>query len=266
MQRFDLVSRLRLDISWERLIALPTNIIDVVASAEMYGTVWVPQMNRNGGINDKFALGTRSAMRTYLNRVRLFDDLNFSLIQRRTGDLKRSPAKWACGASAERKCSALEPCCWVVPVSDGSGHLPNCSLSKKSTCGLLNLNSERFLELAMWLAQNITVVHRQDWTFCKFGDGGHSWTGCTSRMRMGARCQSLLCVAWTAGGCRCQNTTCSRGYNPYCVDTSSTQLRLDGVAWASHMNGSERLYIPVRRQTLSSPERSRTRLALDAGA
>ncbi|KAL1519724.1 hypothetical protein AB1Y20_023234 [Prymnesium parvum] len=237
MRPFDLVSRLRLDISWERLLELPSNLLASV-SDKSWGlqTIWVPQMNRNGGINDKFALGTRRAMTTYLNRVRLFDVLNMSTLVRRTADMKRSPAKWTCGPSLARNCSIAEPCCWPSPLPRSRGFLPNCSTSRRSSCGMPNLNSERFLELTMWLASNITVVHRQDWVLCKYGEIGHSWVGCTNRMRRQTKCHSLVCVAWTAGGCRCQNTTCARGYNPYCVDTSRAQLQLDGGLYASSVS------------------------------
>ena len=168
-------------------------------------------------------------MATYLSRVRLFEQLDMANLVRRTSDMKRTPAKWTCGANLERNCSKAEPCCWPLPVPQAATFLPNCTKSKKASCGMLNLNSEKFLELTMWLANNVTVVHRQDWAFCKFGEIGHSWTGCTSRMRNRVPCRSLVCVAWSAGGCRCQNSTCARGYNPYCIDTSQTQLRLDGT-------------------------------------
>ena len=228
MQEFDFVSRVRLDISWESLMPVPSNLLSLLSNRWAYDTIWVPQMNRNGGIGDKFAVGTRRAMSTYLNRVHLFDNLDMTRLARRTTDMKKTPAKWVCGANLLRNCSKAEPCCWPAPLPKDGGVMPNCSKSKKGTCGLPNLNSERFLELTMWLAKNITVVHRQDWVFCKYGEIGHSWTGCTSRMRKQTPCTSLVCVAWSAGGCRCQNSTCARGYNPYCVDTLQTQLRLDG--------------------------------------
>jgi len=228
---------------------VPSNLLSSLSNPR-YGTIWVPQMNRNGGINDKFAVGTRRAMSTYLSRVRLFEELDMTQLARRSSDLKKSPAKWICGANEQRNCSKGEPCCWPAPLPKSGLFFPNCSASKRVTCGLPNLNSERFLELTMWLAKNITVVHRQDWAFCKFGEIGHSWTGCTSRMRKRTPCRSLVCVAWSAGGCRCANTTCAKGYNPYCIDTLQSQLGLDGSLLAqdpvsaNHSLGSEHSGFP----------------------
>ena len=186
-------------------------------------------MNRNGGINDKFAVGTRRAMAVYLNRVHLIDSLKMIKLPRRSADMRKSPAKWTCGANSARNCSNTEPCCWASPLSQERQHLPNCTGKTRSTCGDLSLNSERFLELAMWLAGNLTIVHRQDWLFCKYGEIGHSWPTCTRRMRHQQPCQSMICAAWTAGGCKCANSTCAKGYNPYCTSVLHSQLRLDGT-------------------------------------
>mmetsp|Transcript_27723 Transcript_27723/g.62737 ORF Transcript_27723/g.62737 Transcript_27723/m.62737 type:complete len:385 (+) Transcript_27723:542-1696(+) len=227
MQQFDFVSRLRLDMSWEHLLPVPSNLLSLLTRDY---TIWVPQMNRNSGVNDKFAVGTRKAMGIYLNRVHLIDKLRMKELPRRSAvDMRKTPAKWICGANPERNCSKSEPCCWASPLSPQKQYLPNCTGKVRSTCGQLSLNSERFLELALWLAGNITVVHRQDWLFCKYGETGHSWTTCTKRMRAQQPCQSMVCVAWSAGGCSCQNKTCAKGYNPYCTPVTHTQLRLDGT-------------------------------------
>eukprot|EP00966_Prymnesium_polylepis_P277638 6414555-Prymnesium_polylepis.1 len=82
MQEFDFVSRVRLDMSWEHLMPVPSNLLSSLSNPR-YGTIWVPQMNRNGGINDKFAVGTRRAMSTYLSRVRLFEELDMTQLARR---------------------------------------------------------------------------------------------------------------------------------------------------------------------------------------
>ena len=62
--RFDLISRFRLDLYWE----LPFH--DIPDEAMPRGEIHVPYMSRCGGINDKFAVGERHAMLTYLTRVR----------------------------------------------------------------------------------------------------------------------------------------------------------------------------------------------------
>ena len=99
---FTLVARLRLDIAFEAEIAVPS-IFSVrshgrspqatasLATAIDENTVWVPQMNSQGGLNDKFAIGGRRGMAHYLNRVDLVD-LNFSRIPR---DAKQVAAPFA---------------------------------------------------------------------------------------------------------------------------------------------------------------------------
>ena len=62
---FDFVSRLRLDVAWEAELPVPTSL-------GAPATVHVPHMNAQGGTNDKFVMGTRDAMATYLNRTSYF--------------------------------------------------------------------------------------------------------------------------------------------------------------------------------------------------
>ena len=174
-------ARVRLDVSWEAELPIAPELVGVGHA------VHVAKMNSQQGINDKFALGTRSAMRAYLNRLEfLAPERNLTWFARipRTRD---TPFAWNCSADS-----------WNQPVHvcrpklfrDDSARCP-----KPSGCAL-SLNSEKFLAFALWRA-GVGVVLHQPWAYCKYGLS-HGWRPCTRRMLNHTTCAALKCLGYAA--------------------------------------------------------------------
>lgn len=216
-QRFALVTRLRLDVAFEAEPVPPALTGSLPVDEETERSVWVPHMNGQRGVNDKFAIGGRAAMASYLRRVELLE-LNYSAVPR---DAKGAPVRYSCSRGACRPTPFPDAgaAFWAAPGSDA----PH-PCGKKSGC-MISLNSERFLSFALWRA-NVTVQHRQDWMLCKFGNDSHAWPTCTRRLRQGTPCSAFVCLSWQAGGCSCLNTSCavaarakgSKAPSPWCTD------------------------------------------------
>jgi len=193
----DYVTWMRLDVVWEMDLtpSLPLPQVRGVSA----NVVWLPLMNsQQAGLCDKFAFGTRRAMHSYLNRLDLIH-LNYSAIPR---NRQGQAATWSCTTIGTKQI------CIPKPFVDVAAQCP-----KRAGC-MVSMSSERFLSFALYRA-NLTVV-RTKWAFCKFGDTPHSWKSCTARLRAGTECRSLNCPSWMAGGCSCQNTTCS-AKDWYCI-------------------------------------------------
>lgn len=199
--RFDYITRLRLDIAWEAELTLPwdTNIGDAV---------WVPHMNGQGGVNDKFAIGDRRAMAAYLDRVLLIDSFNASTVGR---SAHRRPDEWNCGNGT----------CTPKPFCDHQDDSQPCT----RRYGCVSFNSEKFLQYALWKA-DVSVEHQYHWMYCKFGQDKNAWKDCTARLRAPEPCHGLICPAWRSGGCVCRNESCiaypARGSNPQCTNVEPT--------------------------------------------
>ena len=66
---FSTIARLRLDLAWEAVLRMPRGGLQPA-------TVHLPRMNAKAGVNDKWALGTRDAMKVYLTRLHAISAAN----------------------------------------------------------------------------------------------------------------------------------------------------------------------------------------------
>ena len=239
-REFETVARLRLDLAWETPLVMPPEIAP--------NTVYTSRMNTKAGLNDKWALGRRAPMATYLDRVRLIPLANAlwnrsaAPIMLKSGGGKEGLMYYDCGAgkiNVRFTClpKRIARTMWQ-PLPDGLSAAEDAApatargavnLAAPPAQRRFSMTSEGFLMWALWRG-NVSVGFEPSWMFCKFGNAANfTARTCVPRMRQQRPCNSLVC----AGGltdCACKNaTTCGEGKKAlwYCESTRGKQLSLD---------------------------------------
>jgi len=219
--RFDYITWMRLDLAWEVNLApaLPLALPPARSDA-----IWLPEMNsQQGGLCDKFAFGTRNAMRFYLNRLDLVD-LNYSAVPR---NAKSQLSQWACASTGGRLPKQV---CTPKPFVDVASactkvrarRAPNPAITRtRARRCYAHVHATVFMLMRMrphrtpWDPTHLTpcppyatwqragcmislnserflafalyranlTVVRMRWAFCKFGNSTHAWGTCTRRLR-----------------------------------------------------------------------------------
>ena len=235
---FATVARMRLDLAWETPLVMPPRL--------MPGTVYTSRMNTKTGINDKWAIGLRSAMAAYFERVRLIPMVNAMWnksahsVGLKASGRAEGLLNYDCGAGKvniafrcfPRRTVKTE---WQRPDAVGLAYrsdlpveVPSHPLQRRFA-----MSSEGFLMWALWRA-NMSIAFEPSWMFCKFGNAvNFTARVCVPRMRRRGSCMSLVCAGGTTD-CLCRNQTCA-GKNPaqpmwYCEAAAGKQLALDPYA------------------------------------
>lgn len=227
-RQFLTVARLRLDLAWETPLVMPKVLRPNV--------VYSSRMNTKAGMNDKWALGRRAAMATYLDRVDLIPVAN--ALFNRSGKaltLKATNGKegllmFACAPGSVNIAFTCPPAYAKTTLwqfRDGSAGV-SAGLSPTNT-RRFTMTSEGFLMWALWRG-NVSAAFDPSWMFCKFGNAVNTTARiCVPRMRKRGSCRSLVCPGGLTD-CGCKNTTClTDPKRPlwYCEAVRGQQLTLD---------------------------------------
>eukprot|EP00966_Prymnesium_polylepis_P080504 1865362-Prymnesium_polylepis.1 len=171
---FAAVMRLRLDMAWETVLALPRAVPTAAHPSRhvlvnrqgqvLREQVHVPHMGRcQGRVNDKFAFGSRKAMSLYLTRV--------------------------------TQLAAVWPMSGFTISGVWSSEL---YLRATAMAANYKLNSRPDFMFCQFGDRR----------------GSHAdWIGCTARLRLGLRCEKMTC-GWCEGGCQCWNRSCTASPAP----------------------------------------------------
>lgn len=231
---FVTVARLRLDLAWETPLIMPPVLRP--------NAVYSARMNTKVGVNDKWAIGLRAPMASYLNRVELIPVANAlhnhsarSISLKATG-VKDGLLSYNCPPGSINVAFTCPPRYYrttewqwkwgVAGVSAGT--LP--AAQRRFT-----MTSEGFLMWALWRA-NVTIAFESSWMFCKFGNAVNTTARtCVPRMRKRTSCRSLICPGGLTD-CGCKNNTCRPDPKKpvvwYCEPVGGKQLALD--PYSSH--------------------------------
>ena len=226
-RQFATIARLRLDLAWETPLVMPRTLLP--------NTVYTSRMNTKLGLNDKWAIGRREAMATYLNRVQLIPLAN-SMWNRSTPTVSlRATSRtegvlyYDCGGNSNInvafRCLARRTAKtdWQHRTVSGALQL-SPALARPQRRFVMT--SEGFLMWALWRG-NVTIAFEPSWMFCKFGNSVNTTARrCVPRMRLRKRCRSLVCTGGLTD-CACQNTTCGGAKTWYCEEVEGIQLTLD---------------------------------------
>lgn len=222
-RQFQTIARLRLDLAWETPLEMPPQLLPNV--------VYTTRMNAKAGVNDKWAIGRRSAMAAYLDRVRLIPvansllNLSGKLISLRATASKDGMLVYECPQGSVNVAFACIPrrtrqTAWQNPDGAEGARVQNRRFT---------LTSEGFLQWALWRA-NVSIAFEPLWMFCKFGNAVNTTARiCVPRMRKETLCQSLVCPGGLTD-CGCRNSTCKNDRGTamwYCEPVNGQLLRLD---------------------------------------
>ena len=232
--RFVTVARLRLDLAWETPLSMPREL--------RANTIYTSRMNTKSGLNDKWAIGMRAAMTTYLTRVKLIPLAN--ALHNRSA---RAIALKATSAKEGMLSYDCAPGSVNIPFSCPPRYFRTTLWQfKDQTVGLASrlkpeqtrrfiLTSESFLMWALW-RDNVSAAYEPSWMFCKFGNAVNTTARtCVPRMRKRTSCRSLICPGGLTD-CGCKNNTCRPDPKKpvvwYCEPVGGRQLALD--PYSSH--------------------------------
>ena len=226
-RQFVTIARLRLDLAWETPLVMPPTLLP--------DTVYTSRMNTKLGLNDKWAIGRRRAMATYLDRVRLIPFAN-SMWNRsaRAIGLKATGRTegmllYDCGAgkiNAPFRCFAKRTAKtdWQQFNVSGAQQLSPSPVPPPQR--RFTFTSEGFLMWALWRG-NVTIAFETSWMFCKFGNAvNFTARRCVPRMRLRQQCRSLVCPG-SLTDCACRNISCGGTKVWYCENVTGIQLALD---------------------------------------
>lgn len=228
---FVTVARLRLDLAWETPLSMPPELRP--------NTVYSSRMNTKAGLNDKWAIGRRAAMATYLDRVDLIPVANAlwnysaKAISLKATGRGEGLLSYNCAPGSVNIPFTCPPRYWRTTdwqwrwgvVGASAGTSPSASSQRRFT-----MTSEGFLMWALW-RRNVSVAFEPSWIFCKFGNAVNTTARiCVPRMRKRTSCQSLICPGGLTD-CGCKNTTCQPDPKKsplwYCESVRGKQLPLD---------------------------------------
>jgi hypothetical protein len=216
-RQYTTIARLRLDLAWETPMRMPHLLRP--------RTIYTTRMNTKAGVNDKWAIGLRSAMALYLERKELM----------LVADRLWNHSARSCPVRASRKAEGLIYfTCDEITINRRFACRPERvnQTSWQEAAGpqhlqqrRFTLTSEGFLHWSLY-RYNLSVAYEPGWMFCKFGDSRVSTVRiCVPRMRKQTQCPSLVCQGATVD-CGCKNITCT-SKTWYCQGVAGSQLALD---------------------------------------